>query len=113
MAAPARVGGVDGGLEHVRPPGELVVVRRQHLADVDLAPLAAEAVEQVVLLVLERPLRPPRQAVLGFGQGVVARGEQRLVGCELLLGLVRLRASLDVELLASLPASTGDVARLR
>ena len=36
---------------------------RQHLADVDLAPLAAQAVEQVVLLVLQGPLAPPREVV--------------------------------------------------
>ena len=79
-----RVRRIDGRLEDVRPAGELVLGCREHLGDVDLAPLTAESVEDVVLLVLERPLPPLQQIVPGVGQRGVARRDRRLGGAELL-----------------------------
>ena len=55
------------------PPGELVFEGRQHLGGVDLPPLTAQAVEDVVLFVLEGPLASAHEVVGGLGEGRVAR----------------------------------------
>ena len=74
------VGAVDRRLEHAGPPRELLVGGGEDLGRVDLAPLAAQAVEHVVLLVLHGPLGPAGEVVGDGSERLVPAPAGELVG---------------------------------